>query len=168
MPASENLKHEVISYFVDRFGVPESAFSGLVFILGKDAVWAASALLPPSIFSPRPPGLRALRLMGKGVKPTSVFLQFLGNRITTNRVEIEDCSTLRTLLRGGTVPAAASPGYVAIAFHGEIIGCGIARAETVKALIPTGRRRALLEIIAADCDPHHGNPSPNSGKMITG
>ncbi len=168
MPASEsqNVRDEIIAYFADRFGVAEIAFAELVFIPRTDEVWAASALAPAGLTILRPPGLRAVRRWNGGFKPTSVFLRFLGDRITAARVEIDDCSTLRTVLRGGTIPARVTPGYVALVFRGDVIGCGIARADAVKAVIPTGRRRSLLEIISAGCDLHHGNLPPDSGNIV--
>ncbi len=164
--ASRNVRDEVVAYFADRFGVAESAFTGIMFIPRTDEVWAASVLPPAVLNSPRPPGLRAVRRWNGGLKPTSVFLRFLGDRITAARAEIDDCATLRTVLRGGTIPAQITPGYVAIVFRGDVIGCGIARGGAVKAVIPTGRRRELLEIIETGCDLHHGNPPPNSGNMV--
>ncbi len=168
MLASENqsVRDEVISYFATRFGVAEAAFARIVFIPRTDDVWAASALAPATLTILRPPGVRAVRRWNGGLKPTSVFLRFLGGRITAARVEIEDCAILHTVLRGGTIPARVTLGYVALVFRGDVIGCGIARADAVKAVIPTGRRQALLEIISAGCDLHHGNLPPDSGNIV--
>ncbi len=166
MPGSESLREEVLSYFAARFGVAEDVFSGIVFIPRADAIWAASAVLPPSLSSLRPPGLRALRRMRDRLKPTSLFLRFLGDRITSSRVEIADPGELRTLLLGGELPTEMSAGYVAISFRGDVIGCGAVRDGRVKAVIPTGRRKELIEILDADCDLHHGNLPRDSGKMV--
>lgn len=166
MPGSENLREEVLSYFADRFGVVEDAFSGIVFIARTDEIWAASAVLPPSLSSPRPSGLRALRRMRDKLKPTSLFLRFLGDRIASSRVELTDPGDLRTLLLGGELSTEMTPGYVAISFRGDVIGCGAVSGGRVKAVIPTGRRKELLEILDVDCDLHHGNLPHDSGKMV--
>ncbi len=166
MPESESLRGEVLSYFAARFGVAEETFSGIVFIPRTDAIWAASAVPPPSLSSPRPPGLRALRRMRDRLKPTSLFLRFLGERITSSRVELTDPGELRTLLLGGALPTDISPGYVAISFRRDVIGCGAVSGGRVKAVIPTGRRKELLEVLEADCDLHHGNLPHDSGKMV--
>jgi len=147
LPVSGNLREEVISYFAARFGVRKEAFSGISFFERKGEIWATTALVPPSIQPSRPPGLRALRRMKKGLKPTSLFLRFLGDEIVSSRVEITDPARLRRLLLGEPLPTDSSPGYVALSFNEEVIGCGLVNEAGVKALIPTGRRRELLEII---------------------
>ena len=166
MPESDEVRKEVTTYFRTRFGVPEEAFAGIRFISRKDTIWATATALPPSLFSPRPPGIRALRRMGTRLKPTSVFLRYLGNRIASSRVEISEVSVLKSLLLGGGIPTSVSPGYVALSFRGEVIGCGSSDGAKVKAMIPTGRRRELLEILDSDCYPHHGNSTPYSGKIV--
>ena len=166
MPGSESLREEVVFYFAERFGVSEEAFSGIVFSERKSEIWAASVIPPPAIFGTRPPGLRALRRMRDKLKPTSLFLRFLGDRITSSRVEITAVEELRTLLLGGGLPSKLSPGYVAISFRGDVIGCGSVNAGYVKAILPTGRKKELLEILEADCDFHHGNLARDSGKIV--
>ncbi len=165
MPESGSLREEALSYFAERFGVSEEAFSEIIFIERKGEIWAASVTSPPAIFGVRPPGLRALRRMRDKLKPTSLFLRFLGDRITTSRVEITTAKDLRTLLLGGELPSLLSPGYVAISFRGDVIGCGTVSAGYVKAALPTGRKKELLEILETNCDFHHGNLTHNSGKI---
>ncbi len=166
MPESGSLREEVLSYFAERFGVSEDAFSELIFIERKGEIWAASVTFPPAIFGVRPPGLRALRRMRDKLKPTSLFLRFLGDRITASRVEISAVKDLRVLLLGGELPSELSSGYVAISFRGDVIGCGTVSAGYVKATLPTGRKKELLEILEVDCNFHHGNLAYDSGKIV--
>ncbi|RLE35736.1 hypothetical protein DRJ12_04920 [Candidatus Acetothermia bacterium] len=81
--------------------------------------------------------------MPDGLKPTSTFLILLGDRITLSR------NDLRSLLLGRTIPASSPDGYVALSYNGDVVGCGRVRGGKLQALIPTGRRRELLEILTA-------------------
>ena len=147
MHDSENLKDEVLSYFERRFGVAREVLETLVFQEKNEEMWAASALLPPGIASKRPPGLRILRRTPIGLKPTSTFLQLLGERITTSRVEIEDVDELRRLVLGQAIQASCPDGLVALSFRGDVLGCGAVKGEKLKVLIPVGRRKGLLDAL---------------------
>ncbi len=147
MPDFESLNDEVFTYFEIRFGVAREVLTPLVFQERDKEIWAAGALLPLGITSKRPPGLRILRRTPIGFKPTSTFLQLLGERITASRVEIEDVDELRRLVLGRAIPASYPDSFVAISFRGDVLGCGVVRGEKLKALIPAGRRKALLDAL---------------------
>ena len=149
MPGSENLKAVVLTYFETHFGVAREVLAPLLFQERNEEIWAADALLPPGITSKRPSGLRILRRTPIGLKPTSTFLQLLGERITASRVEIEDVDELRRLILGRAIRASCPNGFVAISFRGDVLGCGSVRGERLKALIPAGRRKALLDALLA-------------------
>lgn len=104
MPACENLKNEVLTYFETHFGVAAKALAGLIFQEKDQEIWATSALPCEGISSRRPSGMRILRRTPSGLKPTSTFLQLLGERITAARVEIQEINTLRRLLFGTSDP----------------------------------------------------------------
>lgn len=149
MPACASLRDEVVACLGDRFGVPPVVLDGLLFQEEKGEVWAATTSLPAGLSSVRPSGLRAFRRTGSGLKPTSAFLSLLGDSITTSRVELAEMGELRQLLLGKALPSPASPGFVAISFCGDVLGCGVVQGGTVRALIPTGRRKELLDALAS-------------------
>ena len=151
MPAYEDLHEEASSFFSSRFGVSLNEVEQLSFIeRGGGEIWATSATTPPGIASSRPAGVRALRRMPHGFKPTTVFLCLLGRRITSARMKVEDVAILKALLLGQPVAYAITDGYVAISYHGDILGCGAAKDGNVRALIPTHKRRELLGCLESE------------------
>jgi len=122
LPGSNGrIEAEVLAYLKERFGVPEEANARLIFF----------------------------RRMPDGLKPTSAFLIALADRIAASRIELPR-DRLIPLLHGRTIDLSASDGYVALSYNGDVIGCGRIRAGRLQALIPTGRRRELIEILTAD------------------
>ena len=151
MPDYESLHHEIVSYFSSRFGVAHEVLDKLTFTeRGGGEVWATSAPTPTGIVSSRPAGIRILRRMPHGFKPTTVFLCILGERIRSSRMEIEDVSIMLQLLVGQPVACALDDGYFAISFRGDILGCGTAKDMRARALIPTQKRRVLLGCLESE------------------
>jgi NOL1/NOP2/fmu family ribosome biogenesis protein len=144
-------REEALRLFEQRFGVPRESLADLTFIGRREEIWACSSVPPPGIEPGRPSGLRALRRQADGLKPTSAFLIALGDRITASRVDL-DTDALRRVVLGQRIPSpfGQADGYVALCFRGDIIGCGKARGDSLRGLIPTGRRRELLDALAAD------------------
>ena len=147
MPESSASPRERLLEFYGRaFGVPEEDLSSLCVTEQGAESWVASAQFPPEVHTRRPPGLRALRWMPDGPKPTSTFLSALGERIRRARIDL-DLATLRALLLGRRVPVARPDSYVALSHRGLVLGCGRVQRSELHALIPTGRRRELLEVL---------------------
>ena len=146
--ASENLSlTEIRSLLVNRYGISEPFVDRLRFTVRGDEIWATTA--PETeweTIASRPPGIRALRMLPRGVKPTSGFLVFLGSEVRSARVEIEDQKELEQLLLGRSSPSEREDGYVAVSFCGDVIGCGEVRHGKLRALLATGRRNTLLHI----------------------
>jgi len=134
---------EAVAFYETEFGVERTWLEQLVYHERGDEVWATSALGIPALDAPRLPGLRILRRTPHGLKPTSVFLALLGDRVTKRRVEV-NLEDLRSLLLGQWIAADVPDGFAAIVFEGDVLGCGRARHGRVRALIPTGRRQELL------------------------
>jgi len=151
LPDSSALREEALRFFEQRFGVPRESLADLTFIEGREEIWACSSVPPPGIEPDRPSGVRALRRQTDGLKPTSAFLIALGDRITASRVDL-DADGLRRVLLGQRIPSPSrqSDGYGALCFRGDVIGCGKVRGGSLKGLIPTGRRRELLGVLAAN------------------
>ncbi len=148
MPVSNDERHEICTLFVERFGVDRSLIEALSLDRKNEEVWGATGAELPGIQSARPRGLRIGRLFPTGFKPTSVFLSALGSRITRSRIDIET-DALRNLLLGQRIPFdSTDDGYVALVHRGDVLGCGRVHRKRLQALLPTGRRRELLEILA--------------------
>ena len=149
-PESKALRDE-IRLFEHRFGVSREALADLTFSERREEVWACSSLPPCGIESGRPSGLRAFRHQPDGLKPTSAFLISIGNRIASSRLELAS-DDLRDVLLGQRVaaPSDHTDGYIALCFRADVIGCGRIRSGLLQGLIPTERRRELLDALAAD------------------
>jgi len=154
--SNDPLRSEVIALFASRFGVPPETFDEIRLEEHRDEIWASTLFPRPNVASQRPAGLRALRRTPKGLKPTSAFLIHLGSRIEQSRIELE-LAPLEALLLGRRLDSDASDGFVALCFRGEVVGCGWARGGSLQAMIPTGRRRELLEALADEHPPKTRN-----------
>jgi len=139
-------RERLLEFYGRAFGVPEEDLSSLCVTEQGAESWVASAQFSPEVHTRRPPGLRALRWMPDGPKPTSTFLSALGERIRRARIDL-DLATLRALLLGRRVPVARPDSYVALSHRGLVLGCGRVQRSELHALIPTGRRRELLEVL---------------------
>jgi len=147
--SNDRLREEILGFFADRFGVSRSIFDGLHLDEHGDDIWAASDGPHPNLSARRPAGLRILRRTPKGLKPTSSFLILLGSRVLRARVELQ-INDLESILLGRRLTTSLSDGHAALSYRGDIVGCGHVRNGEVQALIPTGRRRELLEALAEE------------------
>jgi hypothetical protein len=147
LPASNDApRREALDYLDARFGVPPTAFAEAIFVERSNGeIWIASTLPPSGLHPRRPPGLRALRRAPAGLKPTSAFLVSIGPLVTASCLSL-DADAVRQLLLGRRIPCFNSDGYVALAHDGLIFGCGLVADGIVHCLIPTGRRRELLDV----------------------
>ncbi len=146
LASNDVLRREVLDYFGLRFGIPPAAFAEATFVEPSSGeIWITSALPPSGLRPRRPPGLRALRRAPAGLKPTSAFLVSIGPLVTAARLSL-DADAVRQLLLGRRIPCSHSDGYVALAHDGLIFGCGLVADGIVHCLIPTGRRRELLDV----------------------
>ena len=156
MPESNGSPREVLLAVYGRtFGVAESDLGRFTVEAKGEEIWATTAPAPARVHTRRPAGLRAIRLMPDGPKPTSAFLAALGDRVHASRVDL-DFDTLRSLLLGRRVATDHPNAYVALVYEGLVLGCGRVRHSELQALIPTGRRRELLEVLSKR------EPSPDS------
>ena len=147
MPVSSERRQEILAFYTQHFGIPEAFLEQLTVEAKKEEIWGGTGTALPGITSQRAIGLRIGRDFPRGYKPTSVFLAALGQRITRSIVPVE-LENLRKLLLGQRIPYDGSEqGYVALAYRGDILGCGRCHDGRLHALVPTGRRRELLEIL---------------------
>lgn len=149
MPVSDDqARRMACDYFASAFGVSRTWLESLHFSAVRDEeIWITDQPVPERLIGARAPGLRALRIQPHALKPTSVFLACLGDRIQDGRIDV-DRDTLQQLARGQAIPHEGENRFVALSFAGDIIGCGEVRRGQLRAMIPTGRRRELLEALA--------------------
>lgn len=89
-------------------------------------------------------GIRFVRELDTGFKPTTYGLQLLGDALESNVVEL-DRDELEAVLDGELIDREAdSPGYVVLRFDGRVVGCGLYKNGTVSSWIPKGRGQQLL------------------------
>ncbi len=150
MPGLPPSSDSIAEYYSRRFGVPEDVMRSLRIEANKEEIWATTSPPLAGVHAARPMGLRIGRDFSGGFKPTSVFLAALGDRIRRSRVPV-DFQTLRGLMLGRRIPFSGSEqeGYVALVYEEDVLGCGRIRHGMLQALIPTGRRKELLDILSA-------------------
>jgi NOL1/NOP2/fmu family ribosome biogenesis protein len=133
---------EAAEYMRDRFGVDIDEMEGLEFREVSGDVWLASE--EETSLEPETQGLRAVRVMDIGLKPTTYLLQLLGGKISRNVVEVDE-KEFKALLSGAMIERSLDEkGYVAIKFDGKVFGCGFYMDELVSSRIPEGRAKELL------------------------
>lgn len=146
MPSLEDRTSQAATYFRDLFGVEE--LPGRVWERG-DSWWLTTAPEVPQQVKVHSLGVRLVRLQERGLKPTSFGLMALGPRIKRRRVELNRQELLALLLGRTLSREELEPGYVALCFSGEVLGCGEVRRGVLRCHIPRGRRRELLTALQA-------------------
>ena len=92
-------------------------------------------------------GIRAVRDMDIGLKPTSYFLQLIQEEIEKNRVDVSR-EELVALLTGDMIEySGLEKGYVALLFEDRCIGCGFYMDELISSRVPEGRGEELLKAL---------------------
>lgn len=133
---------EAAEYMSERFGVEVDEMEGLEFREVSGDVWLASK--NETSLEAETQGIRAVRVMDIGLKPTTYLLQLLGERLSRNVVEVDE-EEFEALLSGAMIERSMDEkGYVAIKFDGKVFGCGFYMDELVSSRIPEGRAKELL------------------------
>lgn len=145
MPDSESKPEKAAEYLRERFGVEKKDLEGLQLKEVSGDVWLAPE--EDTGLDKETSGIRAVRFMDIGLKPTTYLLQILGDRITKSRVEV-DREEFKTLLEGDMIEREMDEkGYVAVYCDGKAFGCGFYMDELVSSRIPEGRAKELLGTI---------------------
>ncbi|MCS7254228.1 MAG: NOL1/NOP2/sun family putative RNA methylase [Armatimonadota bacterium] len=148
--AKPRITDSLLDYFNERFGIPPQIFNGLNFIESADSVWMTSADLGYLGMLGRVSsvGMRLAHIIDGRFKPTSYALAWLQPHIKSSTVNIT-LNELVTLLLGQPIKlhADVSRGYVAIAFEGDILGCGFYTGDELRCEMPKGRRAELLDVL---------------------
>ncbi|WEL19343.1 Ribosome biogenesis protein, NOL1/NOP2/fmu family [Candidatus Nanohalococcus occultus] len=93
-------------------------------------------------------GLRALRDLDIGLKPTTYLIQLLGDKVQKNLVELSREEFRKLLAREEMIPRdLEEEGYVALRYRGLVVGCGYFKGGVVSSRVPKGRSNELLDIV---------------------
>ena len=141
LPDSES---EAWDYIEQRFGVEKEDLEGFRMTERSGDIWIATG---KEHGDPVTEGFRFLRDTKHGFKPTTYALQFMGDRMERNKVEV-DTNELEILLENDMIQREMEEkGYVAISYRGLIVGCGLYKDELVSSRIPEGRAGELLNFL---------------------
>jgi NOL1/NOP2/fmu family ribosome biogenesis protein len=145
--SSESEVEKAWNYIGERFGVEKADLEGFSIKRVAGDYWLVSEQGDTRL-EVETYGFRFVRITGRGLKPTTYALQFLGDRISKNIVELDKQEFLDLLNREEMVPREMDEkGYVALRFEGQIVGCGYYMNETVSSRIPKGRGNELAGIL---------------------
>ncbi len=150
----EQCKREVLRYLPQRFGIPIEVLEPFHYLWSGAAIWMTS--VPPELWVPHRAvqriGLRILRKVPNGWKPTTPALQFFDRYITRHRVELSE-EHWRQLLSGqgidcvreGIPTDGLTPGYVALTLNGVVVGCGFFNGRFLSHQLSKTRAAELAE-----------------------
>lgn len=137
LPSSKNKAEK---YLEERFAVDVSE---LTLKLVNGDFWLTSSSDSNLEFETE--GVRAIRVMDIGLKPTTYLLQLLDEAISKNITEVSK-EELEVLENGGLIQREmGEKGYIALKFEDRIIGCGLYKDELVSSRIPEGRLKELVD-----------------------
>ena len=147
MPDSGN--EDPWKYLEERFGVGSHDLSNFRLDKISGDYWLHTGTLETELkYQTR--GIRFLRDMDRGLKPTTYALQLLGPRISKNVFKVDKRELEKLLAREEMIEVEEQEleeGYVAIEYDDKIIGCGMYKEGVVSSRIPKGRSEELLVII---------------------
>ncbi len=151
----EQCRREVLRYLPQRFGIPLAILDQYHYLWSGGAIWMTS--VPPENWivhrAVQRIGLRVLRKVPQGWKPTTPMLQFFDRYITRNRIELTE-EQWRQLLNGQSIDCVReeiptndlTPGYVALALNGVIVGCGFFNGRFLSHQLSKTRAAELAEV----------------------
>lgn len=146
MPSSSS---DAWNYLEERFGVGSDEMEGFKIEEISGDYWLLSEKLETS-YDTKTEGIRFIRKTGRGLKPTTYAIQFLGQKIGKNIVDLDEDEIEGMLPRTEMAERSDeewSKGYVALRYRGKMLGCGFYMDGKVSSRIPKGRSKELAEII---------------------
>jgi NOL1/NOP2/fmu family ribosome biogenesis protein len=133
-------RDEILSYYRERFGIPDEVFTGFSFLKEGKMIWVVSESKGLEEIFDRlkimSAGVPLLRLLERW-KPTTVGLQVFGGLATKNVVTLDD-ETLNIFLKDETIRKnfPVEFGYVIVKWKNGVLGCGLYGKEGLKSQIP--------------------------------
>lgn len=148
----------VVGFWREKFGVPPETFDEYAFYRkGAKKVWAVRRETVDALEGDEAEtldnldyesvGLPLMRVGGEHDKPTTDALQFFGDAVTKNAVEL-DAEDARAFVRGEDIEIefgedVVELGYVVVKHDGRVLGCGLYFPGELRSQIPKGRRVEL-------------------------
>ncbi|MFL2940808.1 MAG: hypothetical protein BEU01_01615 [Marine Group III euryarchaeote CG-Epi4] len=139
----EDKKEILIQYCHERFGIGKKIFKEYRFYEGsKNKIYLIKKLLKLRII-PESSGLCIFRF-DKTPKPTTNFLQLFSSDISKSILDIDELKLI-DYCNGNDLEVShkftnVDPGFVAIRYNGNIIGCGHWNKIIVRNQLPKSRR----------------------------
>lgn len=139
----EDKKGILLEYCEERLGISRELFDEYSFYEGsKNKIYIIKRLLSLR-FTPESSGLCIFRF-DKTPKPTTNFLQLFSSNISKNILDI-DKNKLMEYCKGKNLEIVndtdkIEPGFIAIRYNGNIVGCGHWNKNIVKNQLPKSRR----------------------------
>ncbi|AZH25390.1 DUF7122 family protein [Haloplanus aerogenes] len=146
--AGRATRHEVIEWWVDRFGLPEDTFDGYTFWeKGAGKIWIFADDVP-SPTDVEGLGMTFLRTRQEHWKPTTNAVQRFGRAAARNVIVLDPDEATRFLAGEDLEPAWDGDwGYLIVAHEiaggVEPIGVGLYVHDELRSVIPKGRRASL-------------------------
>lgn len=138
-----------MDYFEERFGVEPSFWDDYAAYEKSGSLWVVSEEVSRREGF-ETAGIRALRRLRIGLKPTTYVLQFLGEELGSNVVDLDEEEFRRVVLNREVVSSDFSRGYVALRFRGEVVGCGLVSGEGLETQVPKSRAELLEGVFSLD------------------
>jgi NOL1/NOP2/fmu family ribosome biogenesis protein len=142
-------REEALEWWDDRFGIPPETFADhTLWEKGAGKVWLFADDAPDPTTDVEGLGMTFLRTRQEHWKPTTDAVQRFGRRATRNVIELDDEAARRFLAGEELDPDWDGDwGYLIVAHEvagrTEPIGVGLYTYDTLRSMIPKGRRREL-------------------------
>lgn len=144
---SQSSESEAWGFLERIFGVKPSDLPHLEIEERHGDYWLVAEDRPEE-YDEQVSGIRALRDLDIGLKPTTYLVQLLDEHIEKNIVELDREEFRKLLAREEMIPRdLEQEGYVALEYKGRVMGCGYFKDGVVSSRIPKGRSKELLDII---------------------
>lgn len=144
---SQSSGSEAWEFLEETFGIGPSDLPHLDIEERNGDYWLVAEDRPEE-YDEQVSGIRALRTLDIGLKPTTYLVQLLGDSIGRNVVELSKEEFHKLLAREEMIPRdLEDETYVALKYDGRVFGCGYFKDGVVSSRIPKGRSNELLEII---------------------
>lgn len=144
---SQSSASEAWTFLEERFGVERSDLPHLEIEERSGDYWLVSKDRTDE-YESEVSGVRALRNLDIGLKPTTYLVQLLGDAIEKNSVKLSRDEFRKLLARKEMIPRdLKEEGYVALKHEGLVIGCGYFKDGVVSSRVPKGRSGELLDIV---------------------
>ncbi|MFB6199350.1 MAG: hypothetical protein ABEJ83_00605 [Candidatus Nanohaloarchaea archaeon] len=137
------------NYLEEQFNVSRDELSCYRFEERAGSLWLVSEKLETELET-QTKGIRALRDRDQGLKPTTYFLQLLGDKIKRNMVKVDRDEALKLLRREEMIERdLGQEGYVALRYEGRVLGCGFYKNGKVSSRIPKARSQELEQVLSS-------------------